>query len=96
MSAVIDIDTLLEVRPGYRSGRPCIAGTGITVHVIAAHHDMGETAEEIHDGFPHAPLAGIYAALAYYHAHHEEIQADMDEDDRLADDLDAIPNARIA
>jgi uncharacterized protein (DUF433 family) len=34
---------MLVVREGFRDGRPCIAGTGITVHTIAAQHLQGMT-----------------------------------------------------
>ena len=55
---------LRRFRPRDASGRPCLRGTGITVHTIAAHHLQGMTPDEILDGFPHATLSGIHAALA--------------------------------
>jgi uncharacterized protein (DUF433 family) len=79
-AGVVDIDRLLEVRPGFRDGRPCLRGTGITVHTIAAHHLQGMSPEEILDGFPQATLAGIHAALAYYYAHRTEVDADAAND----------------
>lgn len=79
-AGVVDIDRLLEVRPGFRGGRPCLRGTGITVHTIAAHHLQGMSPEEILDGFPRASLAGIHAALAYYYAHRAEVDADSAND----------------
>jgi len=33
--------------------------------------------EEIVSEYPHLTLAGIYAALAYYHDHREDINADI-------------------
>jgi uncharacterized protein (DUF433 family) len=41
------LDSLLVSKPGYRQGRPCLRGTGITVHSVAVAHLMGLTAEEI-------------------------------------------------
>jgi len=35
MSSAIDIGTLIERSPEIRNGRPCIAGTGVTVRRIA-------------------------------------------------------------
>lgn len=78
--ATIDIDELLTARQGFRSGRPCLNGTGITVHTIVADHQQGRTPGEILEDFPHASLAGIHAALAYYYAHREEIEADFEAD----------------
>jgi uncharacterized protein (DUF433 family) len=74
---------MLVVREGFREGRPCIAGTGITVHTIAAQHLQGQTPEEILDGFPRAGRAGVYAALAYFFAHEPEILADFAADDHF-------------
>ncbi|MBE0608960.1 MAG: DUF433 domain-containing protein [Dehalococcoidia bacterium] len=84
-AGVVDIDRLLEVRPGFRGGRPCLRGTGITVHTIAAHHLQGMSPEEILDGFPQASLAGIHAALAYYYVHSAEVDADSSNDRVLGD-----------
>lgn len=36
--------------------------------------------DEIVSEFPHLTLAGVYAALAYYHDHREEINAQIAED----------------
>lgn len=85
-TATIDIGSLLEVREGFRSGRPCIAGTGVTVHVIAAHHDMGLTPSELLEAFPHTSMAGIYAALAYYFRHKQQITSEIDDEDRWAEE----------
>jgi uncharacterized protein (DUF433 family) len=79
-SATIDIDELLEASEGVSGGRPCLKGTRTTVHIVAAHHLGGMSAEEILDGFPRASLAGIHAALAYYYAHKAEVDADLAED----------------
>ncbi len=78
--ATIDIGELLYTREGYREGRPCLAGTGITIHVIAAAYLQGMSAEEIFADRPHLTLAGIHAALAYYHAHRVEVDADFEAD----------------
>jgi uncharacterized protein (DUF433 family) len=83
-TATIDINELLEVREGFRQGRPCLRGTGITVHTIAADYLDGATPAQILEDFPHATIAGIMAALAYYEAHREEVDADFERDYREA------------
>jgi uncharacterized protein (DUF433 family) len=77
MPAVVDIGTLIERSPEIRKGRPCIAGTGVTVRRIAGWHNLGLTPEEIAAKIEHLTLAQIHAALAYYHANQDEIDTDI-------------------
>ena len=74
MENVIDIGTLIERSPEIRKGRPCVAGTGVTVRRIAGWHNLGLTPEEIAAKIEHPTLAQIHAALAYYHANLAEIE----------------------
>jgi uncharacterized protein (DUF433 family) len=84
MAATTEIGTLIERRPDVRGGRPTLAGTGVTVHRVAGWYKLGLTPEEIADTFGHLPLAHIHAALAYYHANREEIEAYLAEEDAAA------------
>jgi len=88
MATVNDIGTLITQTPGVCGGRPCIAGTGVSVRRIAGWYKMGETPEEIAEQYGHLSLAQVYAALAYYHAHQDEIDQELLEEqaeyDRLA------------
>ena len=77
MSTVVDIGTLIERSPDIRKGRPCIAGTGVTVRRIAGWHNLGLAPEEIAAKIEHLTLAQIHAALAYYHANRDEIDSDI-------------------
>ncbi len=70
---------VIVTNPALRGGRPIIAGTGITVRTIAGLYKLGLSAEEIAGELP-LTLAQIYAALAYYHLHMEEIEADIQAD----------------
>src|SRR5207247_853664 len=47
MATVTEIGSLISRRPEIRGGRPCIAGTGISVRTIAVWHNMGLIPEEI-------------------------------------------------
>lgn len=40
----------------------------------------GQTPEEIADQYGHLSLAQVYAALAYYHAHRDQIDAELIEE----------------
>ncbi|MFN0085544.1 MAG: DUF433 domain-containing protein [Blastocatellia bacterium] len=86
-ATVVDIGGLISARPDFRGGRPCVAGTGITVMRVAGWYKLGLTAEEISNEIG-LTLAQVYAALAYYHANQQAIDADLDveamEYDRLA------------
>jgi len=67
-----------------RGGRPIIAGTGVTVRTIVGHYKLGLTPEETADEMS-LDLASVYAALAYYHLHRDEIEADIlaDSEERV-------------
>ena len=88
MPTVVDIGTLIERSPEIRQGRPCIAGTGVTVRRIAGWHNLGLTPEEIAAKIEHLTLAQIHAALAYYHANREAIEADLATEESEADRLE--------
>lgn len=87
MAKVADIGTLIVRTPEIGRGRPRIAGTGVTVRRIVGWYKLGLSSEEIADRIGHVSLAHVYAALAYYHANREEIEADIaaeeDEAERL-------------
>ena len=87
MATTVDIGTLIERSPEIRKGRPCIAGTGVTVRRIAGWHNLGLTPEEIVAKIEHLTLAQIHAALAYYHANREEIDADIAGEEAAAQEI---------
>jgi len=84
MPIVVDIGTLIERSPDIRKGRPCIAGTGVTVRRIAGWHNLGLAPEEIAAKIEHLTLAQIHAALAYYHANRDEIDSDIAAEEEQA------------
>ncbi len=77
MSTLTDIGTLIEQTPDVCGGRPRIAGTGVSVRTIAGWYKMGMTPEEIATEIPHLTLAQVHAALTYYHANREPMDAEM-------------------
>ena len=88
MSHVIDIGALIVQTPEIRGGRPRIAGTGVTVGRIVGWYKLGLSPEEIADRIGHLSLAQVHAALAYYHANREEIEADIAAEDAEAERLE--------
>ena len=81
MSTTTDIGTLVTRFPDIGNGRPIIAGTRTSVRRIVVLYKQGATAEEIAQRMSHLNLAQVYAALAYYHANRDEIEADLAEED---------------
>jgi len=82
MATVTGIGTLISRRSEIRGGRPCIAGTSVSVRRIAQWHNMGLIPEEIVRKFGRLSLAQVHAALAYYHANQAEIEMDLETEAR--------------
>jgi uncharacterized protein (DUF433 family) len=94
MSTITDIGSLIVRSEDIRGGRPRVAGTGVTVRRIVGWYKQGLTPEEITTEMPHLSLAQVYAALTYYHANRDEIEADMAAEDAEATHLEtrqAVP-----
>ena len=83
----IALDSILARTPDVCGGRIRIDGTRITVHRIATLYRQGQTAEDIAQTYPHLSLGQVYAALAYYHANREEIDAELAAADAEYDKL---------
>jgi len=88
MTVAVDIGTFIVRTPNICGGRPRIAGTGVSVRRIVGWYKLGLSPEEIGDRIGHLSLAQVYAALAYYHANREEIEADIAAEEVEADRLE--------
>src|SRR5689334_18012677 len=73
----VDIGDLIYADPAFRDGRPCIAGTGMSVARIVALKAQALTPEEIQVEYPHLSLAQIHAALAYYYLNRKQMDAQI-------------------
>jgi uncharacterized protein (DUF433 family) len=80
MPTVIDIGTLVT-RSTQSVSHAIIAGTKTSVSRIVVLYKQGAGAEEIARRLSHLSLAQVYAALAYYHANRDEIEADLAAED---------------
>ncbi len=68
-------------KPEVCGGKPCIAGTRIRVQDIFIWHELHSlSADEIVSRFPHLSMSDVYAALAYYWDHQDEMQNQMKEE----------------
>ncbi|MBD1837901.1 DUF433 domain-containing protein [Coleofasciculus sp. FACHB-64] len=85
-----DIGTLVTCSPDIGRGRPMIAGTRTSVSRVVVLYKQGASAEEIARRMSYLNLAQVYAALAYYHANRDRIEADLAEEDAEYDRLAAL------
>lgn len=82
--------------PGVCGGRPRIAGHRIRVQDIVVWHErFGFAPEEIVSQYPQLSLSDVYAALAYYHDHQDEIRHQIREDEVLAADFQRQTPSRL-
>ena len=79
---ITDIESAVSRDPDIRGGRPCVAGTGVSILRIAIWHKMGNSAEEIARQISHLTLAQVQVALKWYFANKAEIDRDIEEDER--------------
>ena len=85
----IETIELIYRDPKIRGGHPCIVGTGIRVlDVVRLQRYGNRHPEQIAESFS-LTLAQVYTALAYYHEHQVEIDADIREDIRIGEELKA-------
>ncbi len=65
----LDIDwtacELIECVPGKVSGRPVVRGTRIMPDAIAGSYELGETLEELHEGFPTLTIEQIKRLIEF-------------------------------
>jgi uncharacterized protein (DUF433 family) len=69
-------------------GWPCVAGARTRVIDIAMDQIAYKwDAEQIHRQHPHLSLAQIHSALAYYYDHQAQLDAEIQERTRAADEF---------
>jgi uncharacterized protein (DUF433 family) len=82
--------------PGVLGGKPRIAGHRISVQDVAIWHErMGMSVDEIASDY-NLTLAEVYAALAYYFDHREEIDARIRQGATLIEELKQRLPSRLA
>lgn len=81
------LDRHIEVTPGIIGGKPRITGHRIAVQDIVIWHErLGRSADEIATEY-NLTLSEVYAALAYYFDHREEIDHAIQEGRAFAEAL---------
>ena len=70
-----------------QGGRPCIVGTRFPVKSVVVYLlRFGLAPEELVEEFPELTLAQVHDALSYYYDHKDELETDLAEDRRLAEE----------
>jgi len=78
-STTMSLDQRIERTDGICGGKPRIAGHRITVQDVVVWHERLEwSVDQIASEYD-LSLADVYAALAYYFAHREEIDRSIEE-----------------
>jgi uncharacterized protein (DUF433 family) len=79
----------ITITPGVAGGKPRISGRRITVQDIMFWHErQGMSADEIASEYD-LSLSDVYAALAYYYDHREEIDRTLAEDEAFVAEMRA-------
>lgn len=86
----------IEITPGTCGGKPRIAGHRIKVQdIVIWHEKMGMSPDEIVSSYSTINLSDVYAALAYYHDHLEEIRQHINEDEEYIKELRANTSSLV-
>jgi uncharacterized protein (DUF433 family) len=88
--AEVEVDTVsghITITPHVAGGKPRIAGHRIKVQDIVLWHERFDmSADEIAAEYD-LSLADVYAALAYYYDHRDEIDRSIQSDDAFVTEL---------
>ncbi len=88
MQTLVDIGTMITRTLGIKGGTPHIAGTGVTVRTIVRWYKLGMPPEEIAAEIPNLTVAQVYAALAYYHANRDQMEAELAAEESESDRIE--------
>lgn len=85
MSLTIDVEPMpLQIDA---DGVVRVGGTRVTLDTIVVAFQQGATAEEVAQQYPTVMLSDIYAAIAYYLRHRDEVEAYLEEGKQQGDAL---------
>lgn len=59
------------------------------IDIVLDQREWGLTPDQIHREYPHLSLAQIHAALAYYHDHRAELDAEIERRLRVVESMKA-------
>ena len=83
----MSLDQRIEQTEGICGGKPRITGHRITVQDVAVWHErLGWSVDQIVSEYD-LSLADVYAALAYYFAHREQIDQSIEESRSFVEEM---------
>ena len=95
-SPTVVVNSHIQITPGTCGGKPRIAGHRIRVEDIVVWHErMNLSVDEIIARYPQLTLAEVYAALAYYHDHREQIDAQMETGKQRVEEMCQLYPSKI-
>jgi uncharacterized protein (DUF433 family) len=72
-----------------------VGKTRVTLDTVVAVFNQGATAEEIAYRYPSLNLADVYATVAFYLKHQQEVDAYLQQRQKQAQDIRAMNQARF-
>ena len=87
VATITDIGSLIERTPGYNGGKATMAGCGTSVNHVSIMHGWGLSVDEILVQLPHCRPEHVHAALAYYFANREIVEAEIDAAEAYGQEL---------
>jgi len=85
--ARVDIGRYLYSDPAFRDGKVCLTGTGTSLFALVAAYRERLNAGDVAREYAHIPRDQVEAAIAYYLANQQGIDAEMrreaEEEERL-------------
>ena len=68
-------------------GVPVVAGTGFKVRILVEAYLAGATPAQLLNEYPQLTLGAVHGALTYYYDHREEIDQEISNGRRLAEQM---------
>ncbi len=84
----------ISIDPETCSGHPRVAGTRIRVSNIVLWTEQGKSPDEIVANYPQLSLADVYAAMAFYFDHREEMDHLIREDELFVAEMESTQGHR--
>lgn len=77
------------------NGVVCIGNTRVTLDTVVAVFKQGTTAEEIVQRYPSLKLGDVYASIAFYLNHQEDVEQYLQQRQQQAQEIRQMNEARF-